>query len=181
MPQFLTFSDLKRLTPTLAESRELRKVAASKVGKTVFLSHSSKDNAYLPPVIQILESHGGKVYVDNGDSRLPATPSPKTAQILRDTLKQCRRLVLFVTTNSKDSRWMPWELGLGDGCHNPYSVALFPVAAGSYEQQWSEREYLGLYQRIVWGRIGSGTKSHWIVWDHHRNTALSLREWLRGY
>lgn len=178
MPQFMTFQKLQQLSPTLQEAYSLRKTAASKADKDVFLSHSAKDNDYLPTIIEVLQDHGGRVYVDNGDARLPQTPSPETAQILRDTLKGCRRLVVFVTTNSKDSRWIPWELGLGDAYHTPESVALFPAAASGGEQLWAELEYLGLYQRIVWGRIKGDTHDHWIVWNHSKNTATALDRWI---
>jgi TIR domain-containing protein len=180
VPAFATYSDLRQLAPPIAESRELRKSASIRAGKSVFLSHSSKDKEYLPVIIKVLESHGGSVYVDEGDSRLPRTPSEETAQILRDTLNGCQRLVLFVTTDSKDSRWMPWELGLGDGYHGPDSVALFPAAENESEHSWAENEYLGLYQRIVWGKINDDVENHWIVWNYHSNSAIPLRQWLSG-
>ncbi len=117
--------------------------------------------------------------MDSEDDRLPRKPNGETAEILRDSIKVCRRFVLFVTTNSKDSSWIPWELGLADGEKGQWAVALFPTAEKSYEQTWSETEYLGLYQRIVWGKIKDVTKENtWIVLNHEKNTAVTLRRWL---
>ena len=152
MPQFATYEDLSRFNRELQGAVPLKEASRSKVGKTVFLSHSSKDKEHLPSVIFILENHGGRVYVDSQDDRLPNTPNRETADILRESVRSCRRSVLFVTTNSKDSIWIPWELGLADGEKGQWPVALFPKAEKSYEQSWSETEYLGLYQRIVLGQ-----------------------------
>jgi hypothetical protein len=179
MASFATFDDLRRIKRELQEAVLLKEASSSRTGKTVFLSHSSKDKEHLPAVISIINNHGGQVYVDSEDDRLPRTPNRENAELLRDSIKFCRKFVLFVTTNSKDSRWIPWELGLADGEKSQWQIALFPTADKSYEQKWSETEYLGLYQRIVWGKIKDVTKENaWIVLNHERNTAVTLRRWL---
>ena len=179
MPQFATFEDLNRFNRDLQKAVLLNEASRTTSGKTVFLSHSSRDKEYLPAVISILQNHGGRVYVDCEDDRLPTTPNRETAEILRGTVKACRRFVLLVTTNSKDSRWIPWELGLADGEKGQRPVALFPAAEYSHQQKWSETEYLGLYQRIVWGKIEDVTKENeWLVLNHEKNTAVTLRRWL---
>ena len=104
MPDFATFNDLNRLKLNINEARIIESAKTASVGKTVFLAHSSKDEEYLPAVISVLEDHGGKVYVDKADQRLPQNPNRKTAEILRSTIQTCRKFVMFVTTNSKDSR-----------------------------------------------------------------------------
>jgi len=181
MTEFATFEDLDHLNKKVEKRILLNKAYSSKSGKTVFLSHSSKDKEYLPAVIAILEGHGGSVYIDSEDDRLPTTPNKETADILRETVKSCRRFVLFVTTNSKDSTWIPWELGLADGEKDQSYVALFPTAEKPYQQRWSETEYLGLYQRIVWGKIKNEMKEEgWIVLNHEENTGVTLSSWLRG-
>lgn len=181
MAQFITFSELKSIGDQITEKRAYVENFSVRRPCDTFLSHSSADDQLLPAVIKILTNHGATVYVDDGDQRLPKNPSPKTAQILKDTIKDCRRFVLFVTTNSKDSRWIPWELGLGDGMKSEYSVALFPSAEHSYETSWSEQEYLGLYQRIVWGTFKDKYKAEWMVLNHHKNTATPLGKWIKGY
>ena len=180
MAGFVTFNDLNRFRAGLDEAQLLRSATATRTGKTVFLAHSSKDALYLPAVISVLENHGGKVYVDKGDQRLPAKPSRQTAEILRSTVQECRRFVAFVTTNSKDSRWIPWELGLADGEKGHSPVAIFPAATHDYEQSWAEQEYLGLYRRIVWGKIKGWKDKGWMVLDHVENSATGLRDWLAG-
>ncbi len=175
MVDFATFRDLERRRQSLNESVMLREASASKVGKTVFLAHSSRDAQYLPAIISILQNHGGSVYIDKDDQRLPDHPNRETAEILRSTIKSCPRFVVFVTINSKGSRWIPWELGLADGEKDIYQIALFPTTTDSTDQQWAQQEYLGLYRRIVWGRIRGKNKAEWIVHDHVENSATPLQ------
>lgn len=181
MPSFLTFDDIKRFQAKTALSESEIRKRADIQGKNIFLSYSSKDKDYLPGVITLLENHGGSVYIDDGDSRLPQKPSKETAAILRDTIQKLRRFVLFVTTNSKDSIWIPWELGLGDAYKSPFNVALLPTSETSYQQEWAEQEYLGLYRRIVWNKFQGEQNPCWIVYDHIENSGVRLREWIEGY
>lgn len=122
----------------------------------------------------------GKVYVDIGDERLPDPPSVGTAQVLRNTVRAMSRFVLLVSPNSKGSVWIPWELGLADGKNGPGSLALFPVVERVAETKWTEQEYLGLYQRIIWGNLDGYEKPLWMVYDHHKNVGIRLSEWLRN-
>ena len=180
MSQFLTYSDISSFRQGLNESRILQKAQESVRLKDTFLSHSSKDVNILPVIINILEKHGGLVYVDKIDTSLPPVTTEQTAAILKKNLQACKHLVLLVTKNSKDSRWIPWELGLADGQKGSRRVALFPVAELAYDTTWTETEYLGLYRRITWGTITNiQIKPGWIVRNHHTNKATTLRKWLQ--
>jgi hypothetical protein len=180
MPQYTTIDEVKGFVGTLEEQRALTKAVASKSEKNTFLSHSSKDNDLVPGVALVLHNHGAQVYADLGDNRLPEPPSVETAHILRDTISEMRRFVLLVSSNSKGSIWIPWELGLADGQKSPAAVALFPVVEQVTESKWAEQEYLGLYRRVVWGPLEGHEKNVWMVYDHHTNTASHLGKWLRG-
>ncbi len=88
-------------------------------------------------------------------------------------------MVVLVSTNTKESRWIPWELGLGDEAKKTWNVALFPVVEKNYETAWTKQEYLGLYRRIIWGTFKGKEKNEWMVHDHRDNTADPLGKWLR--
>jgi hypothetical protein len=66
-----------------------------------------------------------------------------------------------------------WKKG-----HQP--VALFPAANSKDEKQWAQQEYLGLYSRIVWGRMEGWTEDGWYVLDYLQNTGTPLKKWLTG-
>lgn len=87
-------------------------------------------------------------------------------------------MVVFVTTNSKDSNWVPWELGLGDGSKSNYEIALFPSVEKSNETEWLEQEYLGLYNRIVFGGLEGYDKDVWMVYNYQKKSATELSKWL---
>ena len=183
MVRFLTFDELRDANNRMSAGQRGRLFEAAKrtqVGKDTFLSHSSKDAEFLPSVIQLLENHGASVYCDLGDDRLPTEPNPETAMILKDQIGRSTRLVVFVTTNSKDSKWVPWELGIGDAKLNQLNVALLPAAANEYDQVWAKQEYLGLYRHIIYGNLQGETRPLWLVCDYRSNSATKLSEWCRS-
>jgi len=183
LPSFATFSDLRRFNTELTVNKSvILEAAGSRTAslKNTFLSHSSKDAEFLPGVINLLESHGASVYCDLVDDRLPKNPNPETANILKQEIKRCDRLVMFVTKNSKDSKWVPWELGIADAALEQSNVALFPTSEHSWEQIWAKQEYLGVYRHIVWGELNGYPDPLWMVYDHRENSADRLSDWCRS-
>lgn len=166
----------------LERATSLRRTAASRsLSGSTFLSHSSKDDELVAGAISVLENHGAKVYVDEIDPEMPPYTSATTAALLKTRIRDTSRFVLLASTNSKDSRWVPWELGIADGAKLPAHIALFPASDSHYEQSWASWEYLGLYDRIVWGKLNGYDGDVWMVLDEKSNTATELRKWLRGY
>jgi hypothetical protein len=180
MPILATYTELRRFGAEAKAQLLLKEasLAARQKDKTVFLSHSSKDDDLVAGVVLILENHGGKVYVDHSDPSIEGSDCLAIAEHLRTTIRGCRKFVLLASPRSKDSTWIPWELGLSDGLHTPRNVALFPSAETILEMKWSEREYLGLYKRIVWGALVGYDKQLWLVWDFRTNTGEELSKWL---
>jgi hypothetical protein len=181
MLKFVTYSELRSFAAT-SEARSLEKAMKMRSfsNNTIFLSHSSGDHDLLPGIIQILENYSGngRVYTDEKDSQLGGSDVTKTAERLRIVVKNSLKFVLFVTEKSRNSKWIPWELGLGDGNLNERNVALFPAAEEAYEQTWAEVEYLGLYKRIIRANFNGSDELEWMVYDHETNIGIRLRTWL---
>jgi hypothetical protein len=137
------------------------------------------DVEYLPGVIALLEGHGARVYVDKKDSSLPPFTSRETAKILRGRIAESQKFILFATEASKESRWMPWELGLADGLKKSAGTAVMPGVDTSGQATWPEREYLGVYDRIVWGDLLGHAEKIWMVLNQERNEATPLATWLK--
>ncbi len=163
----------------ILEEYNINTASFSPYTPSVFLSHSSKDELKLPYIISFLEKYGVKVYIDKNDPRLPKETSPKTAQILKDNIEKCNKFILLVSENSKDSRWIPWELGLADIAKNTSNVALLPIANDYFKAAWTKQEYLGLYDRIYRGKHESYTDEIWMVYDYINNTGVELGKWLK--
>lgn len=183
MVDFITKAELRGFASTVpvTEQYSLRKSASARplIGAT-FLSHSSKDQDLVVGAMKVLEGHGAMVYIDEIDPQMPPYTSEQTAALLKHRIRETHRFVLLASDNSKESRWVPWELGVADGYKGLANIALFPVSERSEEQSWASWEYLGLYHRIVWGRMKGHADPLWMVLDHRRNTAIPLRRWLTG-
>ena len=184
MAQYITREALRRFAAELgtAEAAKIRKAAASRsLEGSTFLSHSSKDDDLVAGAIRVLENHGAKVYIDEIDPEMPPYTSEKTAGLLKTRIRDTSRFVLLASKNSKESKWVPWELGIADGVKDTSKIALFPASDSSYDKAWASWEYLGLYDRIVWGKLENYQKEVWMVIDEKKNTATELSKWLKGY
>jgi TIR domain len=184
MVEYVTREELRGYATRMGivETARVRKAAASRsLAGSTFLSHSSKDDDLVAGAIRILEDHGAKVYVDEIDPEMPPYTSDKTAELLKTRIRETSRFVLLASKNSKESKWVPWELGIADGEKGMSKIALFPASDSSYEKAWASWEYLGLYRRIVWGGHQSYNGNIWMVLDEKKNTATELSKWLKGY
>lgn len=183
MFEYITRGELRRYASDISfvEQASVRKRAASNdPNGATFLSHSSKDQDLVVGAVRVLEDHGAKVYIDEIDPEMPPYTTDETASLLKKRIGQTKRFVLLASPNSKESRWVPWELGIADGDKGIEKIALFPAADTSHEKAWASWEYLGLYRRIVWGDLQGYQKKVWMVIDEKRNVATELSKWLSG-
>ncbi|CCD95368.1 conserved hypothetical protein [Bradyrhizobium sp. ORS 375] len=180
MVEYLTRDAIRRSAGPMTETAAvIRKAASRAAAGSSFLSHSSADIDLLPGAIKILEDHGAQVYIDKKDDRLPPTTNRDTAAALRDRIQQSKKFILLTTINSKDSRWVPWELGLADGYRRVPNIAIFPGVDSVNDRTWAEREYLGVYDRIVFGSHQNYPRPIYMVWNQATNTGTELAAWLR--
>ena len=182
MVEFLTRDLLRREAGSLPLSEQAmvrRGRQRSRAGLT-FLSHSSADADRLPYVIGLLERYGATVYVDKKDHTLPPETSRETADALKVRIRSSRKFILLTSPTSKNSRWMPWELGLADGFKGMSHVAVLPSPEHAHEQAWANQEYLGVYDRIVYGRHQSYQGPVLMVLNQEANTGTELGAWLRS-
>lgn len=183
MPVYVTRSQLRGFPEELRKEERvnLRKSAETRGPlNATFLSHSSKDDDLVDGAIQVLTRHGALVYIDKIDPTMPPYTSSETAAKLKDRVKQSKKFVLLASENSKESKWVPWELGIADGAKGLSNIALFPAVDDSLKTEWTSWEYLGLYRRIVWGTIKGHEKTDWMVLDEKKNTADWLTDWLKA-
>ena len=146
----------------------------------VFLSHSSKDEDILPSIINFISQYGVNVYIDKSDKELPKETSSETGEILKNRIREAKKFIVLVSQNSKDSKWIPWELGIADVKMKIENVAILPKVQKVSVPDWPKQEYLGLYPRIVLENFTGKTTPVWMVLDHHSNTGVELGEWLKN-
>lgn len=138
---------------------------------TIFLSHSHKDRELIQPVIAFLRSHGVKIYVDWLDEGMPDVISGETAKKIKERIQQQRKFLVLVTEHSKDSRWVPWELGYADSKKGMKHIGTLPVAE---KEDFVKNEYLRIYPKI---EVISG---RWFLWQDDPVDCTDLVTWLRG-
>jgi len=113
----------------------------------VFLSHSSLDQLHVLGIYKILRQRGYSVYLDQiCDPHLNrAQVTRATARVLRYRMAQCRSLFVATSSNTTQSKWVPWELGFMDGWNAKASVLpILPQGVSSFRGQ----EYFELYPEV---------------------------------
>lgn len=122
----------------------------------IFLSHSSQDSELVLGVVSILENLGYSVYVDwITDKQLSRENINRaTAQTLKYRMRQSTSLLYLATSNSSNSKWMPWELGYFDGI-KPERIAILPILDSS-NSVFNGQEYLGIYPVVNKSSYTSG-------------------------
>jgi hypothetical protein len=169
---FLSHADFGLVKSASARARILVEAASTPVASSLFLSHSSLDKKELPGVVEFLRTFGARVYVDLVDGSLPASPSPKTAAIIKKRIKSCSRFVILISENSYQSRWIPWELGIADAMKGVSKVGLLPFSPQGTERIWAKQEYLGLYPVI------RKRENEWQVHDPRDSEYWSFEDWV---
>ena len=128
--------------------------------KTIFLSHSHKDADLIKPAIAYFLSQGIEVYVDWLDPTMTSTTSAQTASKIKIKIKENQKFVVLLSSNSKESKWVPWELGYADGVKGVGNIAILPILRNSYDS-FRGIEYMDLYAKI--GLEGTGYNQRSVI------------------
>lgn len=155
-----------------ANSRILSEARASRA-TGIFLSHSHGDRDLVLAAVGFLKSQGVDVYVDWLDESMPKDISSETAEKLKAKIQEYPRFLVLVTENSKNSKWVPWELGVADGNKPIENIAILPVERSG--QTFTGSEYLDIYPKIEF------YQEKWLVWlKNDENSVFKwLPDWLR--
>ncbi len=139
--------NISKFNQPIVENKK-RNILSNK--KTVFLSHSHKDADIVKDVIAFLLSVGIYVYVDWLDPTMPKVTSAETADKIKKRIVQCERFVVLLTEKSKESKWVPWELGFADGRKAIENIGILPIKRNSYTQDsdFKGLEYIELHTTI---------------------------------
>lgn len=179
--RYFNQSDIKSYkTISACESYNFSEAVSKTSQIDVFLSHSSKDRDALDGIVKFLEKYNVNVYLDKIDETLPMTTSPETGEKLKDRIHQSRKFIVLVSENSKDSKWIPWELGIADEHKSLKNVALLPISEYYFSIKWTNQEYFGIYDRITFGDLNGFSEPVWMVLNRHANTATELGKWLKA-
>lgn len=88
----------------------------------VFVSHCSKDEEEIIPMMQKINKYNLTAYIDwvNDRERLSrAKASADTAEVIKNRIKQSRFFLFVVTPASLQSTWCSWEIGYASALNKP--------------------------------------------------------------
>lgn len=77
----------------------------------VFISHQQADTATATRVAQRLKTHGIESYLDVIDPAL-LQRGEDLAEHLKTQLGRCTQLIAVISPATKESSWVPWEIGV---------------------------------------------------------------------
>lgn len=146
----------------------------------IFLSHAFEDARDILMVYEALTLVGYDVFVDwiaePDTDRAEVTKD--TAEGLRDVMQRSKCLLFAASSNSGESKWMPWELGYSDGLHG--KVAVLPITDDEtdLETYIADQQYLGLYPYVTINGNSLGQAQLWV--SDAIDTFVSLNDWLEG-
>lgn len=173
---YLTFNNLTSRTFSKAASLNESISTRTYLEKRVFLSYRRIDKEYVDGVVRFLKQMGVSVYVDYLDETLEEKTNDVVAQQLRDRIKECSKFITLATPNSASSKWMPWELGLGDRIINYPNVAVLPLT--NDPNTWADQEYGKIYGRVESAYSFSVADSDdWYI-IYPNGTRIKFKDWL---
>ena len=174
---YLTLNSLQSTKMTFAKSLN-ESLGSPTFYKHIFLSYRREDRELVVSIVKFLKNIGSSVYIDYLDNTLEDQTNDAVAQTLRERISSCTKFISLGTPNSGKSKWMPWELGLGDRIVNYKNVAILPVTNSPSE--WTDQEYRKIYAHIEKDDniFGSDINKWFIVYPN--GSRMSLHNWLNN-
>lgn len=102
----------------------------------VFISHKKEDEAAASQVYGALVQKGHSAYLDVVDTNIGKN-GDDLAQYIRQKLGECDSLIAVISDKTKDSWWVPWEIGVATEKEYPLSTYLAGTASPpDYLKKW---------------------------------------------
>lgn len=102
----------------------------------VFISHKNTDAILAERVARRVRANGLETYLDTIDDAL-MKDGPELADVLLARMAQCQQLIAVVSSETKSSWWVPWEIGVGS--EKGFRMASYSesyVSLPTYLEKW---------------------------------------------
>jgi hypothetical protein len=140
-------------------------------GIKVFLSHKNEDSEVAGAIAYRLKTqHQIDVYLDVIDRNLEKS-GPDLADYIRAEMEKCTQLLAVITDKTRESQWVPWEIGVATEKERPLASFVNPPATiPEFLRKWP---YLQSLQDV--DRYAAVSKStHLVRQDSLRRTTDSI-------
>lgn len=103
----------------------------------VFLSHKNDDSEIAGLIARRLkDTHQIEVYLDVIDRNLGKT-GPDLADYIRAEMEKCTQLLAVISDRTRESQWVPWEIGVATEKERPLASFVNSTAAvPEFLQKW---------------------------------------------
>lgn len=132
-------------------------------------------------MVELFNEANYSVYVDwiNDQNTDRSNVTVDIAKKIKGRISMCKSLAYISTSNISESKWCPWELGLGDGLFYG-RASILPILEKS-SIQYNGREYLSIYPYIIYSKVqGSNKDEFWVVDSKDSDKYVLLKSWLNG-
>ena len=150
---------------------ESRTFSTSPNKTSVFISHKHDDLDEIRGFLGFLKNMGVATYIDSFDPTMPDYTCGKTAERIKERIKQCDKFMLLATDNAITSKWCNWELGIGDVHKYKSDIAIVPVKNNN-NIIYTGSEFLEIYPYLYQSDDG------YYIYDPISQKVTSLRKWL---
>jgi hypothetical protein len=140
-------------------------------GIKVFLSHKNEDSEIAGAIAHRLKTqHQIDSYLDVIDRNLDKS-GPDLADYIRAEMEKCTQLLAVISTKTRESQWVPWEIGVATEKERPLASFVNPPAiVPEFLQKWP---YLQSQQDV--DRFALVSKStHLTLQESKRRTTESI-------
>lgn len=172
----LTKRKIESLADKYKYQGELMENVRQKNGEwDVFVSHSSRDVGFVRKVLLFLKGAKGvdSAYVDWQDLDMKHETNAQTAMDLKNRVKNAKKVIYVVTSESLKSVWCSWEIGFADCSKGVDDVAILAIKPNN--GKWKNHEYLQQYPWIYYD-----LNEHLFMVMKTDGDSVTLYEWLKG-
>lgn len=152
--------------------------ASSSQQRQVFLSYRHSDKYYIHEIVTFLKNLGVPIYVDYLDENLSQSKMEEVAGIIRKQIGKSSKFIQVVSPNSSESKWLPWEIGVGDGVLGTKNAILMPVTINNGYNPYAE--HLSIYGHIDKVYSTDRTIYDWAVIYPDDTKNIWLKKWLQS-
>lgn len=139
---------------------------------SVFISHKHDDLNIIKGFLGFLKNMGVVTYIDSFDPTMPGYTCGKTAERIKERIRQCDKFMLLATDNAITSKWCNWELGIGDVNKYKANIAIVPIK-NINRSIYTGSEFLEIYPYLYHASSG------YFIYDPITKEMKSLKDWLK--
>lgn len=145
----------------------------------VFISHKNTDALVAERVARRVRANGLNVYLDTIDDALSKDGADLAAHLLK-RMGECQQLIAVVSSATKESWWVPWEIGVG--AEKGFRMASFSesyVSLPEYLQKWPALHtdhHIDLYCKYSTATEGTTTRRLREAYSNSRQKEIRMSE-----